>query len=52
MMKSLYEELGGTYTLGDDGMLYPNLVIGDKDPRPIIVHTWRQNIRGCMSGSS
>ena len=35
MMKSLYEELGGTYTLGDDGMLYPNLVIGDKDPRPI-----------------
>lgn len=35
MMKSLYEELGGTYTLGDDGMLYPDLVIGDKDPRPI-----------------
>ena len=22
MMKSLYEELGGTYTLADDGMLY------------------------------
>ena len=21
MMKSLYEELGGTYTLGDDGIL-------------------------------
>ena len=35
MMKSLYEELGGTYTLGDDGMLYPDLLIGDKDPRPI-----------------
>lgn len=35
MMKSLYEELGGTYTLGNDGMLYPDLVIGDKDPRPI-----------------
>ena len=35
MMKSLYEELGGTYTLGDDDMLYPDLVIGDKDPRPI-----------------
>ena len=34
-MKSLYEELGGTYTLGDDGMLYPDLVIGDKDPCPI-----------------
>ena len=29
MMKSLYEELGGTYTLGDDGMLYPDLAIGD-----------------------
>lgn len=29
------EELGGTYTLADDGMLYPDLVIGDKDPRPI-----------------
>ena len=35
MMKSLYEKLGGTYTLGDDGLLYPDLAIGDKDPRPI-----------------
>ena len=35
MMKSLYEEFGGTYTLGDDGMLYPDLVIGDKEQRPI-----------------
>ena len=35
MMKSLYEELGGTYTLGDDGMLYPDLAIGEKDSRPI-----------------
>ena len=35
MMKSLYEKIGGTYTLGDDDMLYPDLVIGDKDPRPI-----------------
>ena len=34
-MKSLYEELGGTYTLGDDGLLYPDLAIGDNDPRPI-----------------
>ena len=34
-MKSLYEELGGIYTLGDDGILYPNLVIGDKEQRPI-----------------
>ena len=35
MMKSLYEKIGGTYTLGDDGLLYPDLAIGDKDPRPI-----------------
>lgn len=34
-MKSLYEELGGTYTLGDDGMLYSDLAISDKDSRPI-----------------
>ena len=34
-MKSLYEELGGTYTLGDDGMLYSDLVISDKDSRPL-----------------
>ncbi|MBQ7438162.1 MAG: TnpV protein [Oscillospiraceae bacterium] len=26
---------GGTYTLGNDGMLYPDLVIGDKEQRPI-----------------
>jgi len=24
-MKSIFEELGGTYTLGEDGMYYPNL---------------------------
>ncbi len=35
MMKSLYEELGGAYTLGNDGMLYPDLVNGDKEQRPI-----------------
>ena len=34
-MKSLYEELGGTYTLGDDGILYPDLVVDDKESRPI-----------------
>lgn len=33
-MKSLFEELGGTYTLGKDGMLYPNLTIETSD-RPI-----------------
>ena len=26
-MRSLYEELGGTYTLGSDGMLYPDLTV-------------------------
>ena len=31
----MYEELGCAYTLCDDGMQYPNLVIGDKDPRSI-----------------
>ena len=34
-MKSLFEELGGTYTLGKDGMYYPNLAIDDSDQRPI-----------------
>ena len=34
-MKSLFEELGGTYTLGEDGMLYPNLTIEAEDSRPI-----------------
>ena len=34
-MKSLFEELGGTYTLGEDGMLYPNLTIEASNSRPI-----------------
>ena len=34
-MKSLFEELGGTYTLGKDGMYYPNLMIGETNQRPI-----------------
>ena len=34
-MKSLFGELGGTYTLGKDGMYYPNLTIDDNDQRPI-----------------
>jgi len=25
--KSLFKELGGTYSLGKDGMYYPNLMI-------------------------
>ena len=34
-MKSLFEELGGTYALGKDGMYYPNLTIKGNDQRPI-----------------
>ncbi|MBQ9264340.1 MAG: TnpV protein, partial [Clostridia bacterium] len=34
-MKSLFEELGGTYTLGKDDMYYPNLTIDDNDQRPV-----------------
>lgn len=34
-MKSLFEELGGTYTLGEDGMYYPDLIIDDSEQRPI-----------------
>ena len=30
-MKSLFEDLGGTYTLGKDGMYYPNLIIEKAD---------------------
>lgn len=30
-MKSLFEELGGTYTMGADGMLYPNLTLEPKE---------------------
>ena len=29
MMKSLYEELGGTYTLADDGMLYGYMLLNN-----------------------
>lgn len=34
-MKSLFEELGSTYTLGKDGMYYPNLAIEKTDQRSI-----------------
>lgn len=30
-MKSLYEQLGGTYHLGEDGMLYPDLLPPEED---------------------
>ena len=34
-MNSIFEERGGTYTLGADGMLYPNLILDSKEHRPI-----------------
>ena len=34
-MNSIFEAHGGTYTLGADGMLYPNLILEPKEHRPI-----------------
>ena len=34
-MNSIFEEHGGSYTLGADGMLYPNLILEPKEHRPI-----------------
>ena len=34
-MNSIFEKNGGTYTLGADGMLYPNLTLEPKEHRPI-----------------
>ena len=34
-MNSIFEEHGGTYTLGADGMLYPNLILEPHEHRPI-----------------
>ena len=32
-MKSIFEEMGGTYTLGEDGMYYPDLEVPvDEEP--------------------
>lgn len=30
--QSLYEEMGGTYTLGEDGMYYPDLELPEEEP--------------------
>ena len=30
-MKSIFEEMGGTYTLGADGLYYPNLSVPDTE---------------------
>jgi hypothetical protein len=32
-MQSLFEQMGGTYTLGEDGMYYPDLTLPD-DEKP------------------
>ena len=34
-MNSIFEERGGTYTLGADGLLYPNLILEPKEHHPI-----------------
>ena len=34
-MNSIFEEHGGTYNLGADGMLYPNLILEPQEHRPI-----------------
>ena len=34
-MNSIFEEHGGTYTLGADGLLYPNLIQEPQELRPI-----------------
>ena len=34
-MNSIFEEHGGTYTLGADGMLYPSLILEPQEHRPI-----------------
>ena len=34
-MNSIFEERGGTYTLGADGMFYPNLILEPQEHRPI-----------------
>lgn len=31
-MKSIFEEMGGTYTLGTDGMYYPDLKLSEEEP--------------------
>ena len=49
-VKYLLEEFGGTYTLGEDGMLYPDLTIEAAD-RPIgkwgrmHEHIWKPRTR-------
>lgn len=55
-MTSIFEQLGGTYTEGSDGMLYPNLTLDPREHRPIgrwgrmQEFIWKQNIPACMIG--
>ncbi len=30
--KSLFEQMGGTYTLGEDGIYYPDLILTEEEP--------------------
>lgn len=30
-MKSLFEQMGGSYTLGEDGLYYPSLVLSEEE---------------------
>ena len=45
-MTSIFEQLGGTYTEGNDGMFYPNLTLDDKEQRPI--GRWGRMHRGYL----
>ena len=31
-MQSLFEKMGGTYTLGEDGIYYPDIISTDEEP--------------------
>ena len=45
-MTSIFEQLGGTYTQGSDGMLYPNLSLGGREQRSI--GRWGRMHRGYL----
>lgn len=55
-MASLFEEMGGTYTLGADGMYYPNLELPEEEtPRygkyGRMRHTYlREHRKACYTG--
>ena len=45
-MKSIFEEMGGTYTLGEDGMYYPNLELPVEEEPQYGKHTYRSTTKG------